>query len=125
MIRRPPRSTLFPYTTLFRSIILGGGPAGYVGAIRSAQLGMSTALIEKEKLGGVCVNIGCIPTKALLHSAYIASLLREAKEFGVEAGAVKTDYGVAMQRSRKVSDQNSKGVEYLMKKNKDTVVKGT
>src|SRR2546430_9744054 len=85
---------------------------------------MSTALIEKEKLGGVCVNIGCIPTKALLHSAYIASLLHDAKEFGVEVGAVKTDYGVAMQRSRKVSDQNSKGVEYLMKKNKVTVVKG-
>src|SRR5713101_1267880 len=85
---------------------------------------MSTAVIEREKVGGVCVNIGCIPTKALLHSAYIASLLREAKEFGVEAGAVKTDYGVAMQRSRKVSDQNSKGVEFLMKKNKVTVVKG-
>jgi len=108
----------------FDVIILGGGPAGYVGAVRSAQLGMSTALIEKDKLGGVCVNIGCIPTKALLHSAYIASLLREAKEFGVEAGAVKTDYGVAMQRSRKVSDQNSRGVEFLMKKNKVTVVKG-
>ena len=108
----------------FDVIILGGGPAGYVAAIRSAQLGMSTAVIEKEKLGGVCVNIGCIPTKALLHSAYIASLLREAKEFGVEPGAVKTDYGVAMQRSRRVSDQNSKGVEYLMKKNKVTVVKG-
>src|SRR6266566_4937652 len=113
-----------PLANQFDVIILGGGPAGYVGAIRSAQLGMSTALIEKEKLGGVCVNIGCIPTKALLHSAYIASLLREAKEFGVEAGTVKTDYGVAMQRSRKVSDQNSKGVEYLMKKNKVTVVKG-
>src|SRR2546426_12706880 len=105
-------------------IVLGGGPAGYICAIRSAQLGMSTAVIEQEKLGGVCVNIGCIPTKALLHSSYIAGLLREAKEFGVEAGAVKTDYGVAMQRSRKVSDQNSKGVEYLMKKNKVTVVKG-
>src|SRR5947207_10097813 len=85
---------------------------------------MSTAVIEKDKLGGVCVNIGCIPTKALLHSAYIATLLREAKQFGVDAGAVKTDYGVAMQRSRKVSDQNSKGVEFLMKKNKVTVVKG-
>jgi dihydrolipoamide dehydrogenase len=108
----------------FDVIVLGGGPAGYVAAIRSAQLGMSTAVVEKEKLGGVCVNIGCIPTKALLHSAYIASLLREAKEFGVEAGAVKTDYGVAMQRSRRVSDQNSKGVEFLMKKNKVTVVKG-
>jgi dihydrolipoamide dehydrogenase len=108
----------------FDVIILGGGPAGYVAAVRSAQLGMSTVLIEKDKLGGVCVNIGCIPTKALLHSAYIASLLRDAKEFGVEAGAVKTDYGVAMQRSRKVSDQNSKGVEFLMKKNKVAVVKG-
>jgi dihydrolipoamide dehydrogenase len=108
----------------FDVLILGGGPAGYVAAIRAAQLGMRTALVEKEKLGGVCVNIGCIPTKALLHSAYIANLLREAKEFGVEAGAVKTDYGVAMQRSRRVSDQNSKGVEFLMKKNKVTVVKG-
>ena len=106
----------------FDVIILGGGPAGYVAAIRSAQLGMTTAVIERDKLGGVCVNIGCIPTKALLHSAYIAKLLREAKEFGVEAGSVKTDYGVAMQRSRRVSDQNSKGVEFLMKKNKVTVV---
>jgi dihydrolipoamide dehydrogenase len=109
----------------FDVLILGGGPAGYVAAIRAAQLGMRTALVEKEKLGGVCVNIGCIPTKALLHSAYIATLLRDAKEFGVDAGAVKTDYGVAMQRSRRVSDQNSKGVEFLMKKNKVTVVKGT
>jgi dihydrolipoamide dehydrogenase len=110
--------------TQFDVLILGGGPAGYVAAIRSAQLGMSTAVIEKEKLGGVCVNIGCIPTKALLHSAYIATLVRGAKEFGIEAGAVTTDYGVAMQRSRRVSDQNSKGVEFLMKKHKITVVKG-
>src|SRR2546422_9777435 len=86
---------------------------------------MTTAVIERDKLGGVCVNIGCIPTKALLHSAYIAKLLRDAKEFGIEAGAVKTDYGVAMQRSRRGSDQNSKGVEFLMKKNKVTVGKGT
>src|SRR5258706_12980631 len=106
-------------------IILGGGPAGYVCAIRCAQLGLSTAVVEQDKLGGVCVNIGCIPTKALLHSAYIANLLKESKEFGVEAGNVTTDYGVAMKRSRRVSDQNSKGVEFLMKKNKITVVKGT
>ncbi|HEX4602051.1 MAG TPA: dihydrolipoyl dehydrogenase [Gemmatimonadales bacterium] len=111
--------------TQFDVLILGGGPAGYVAAIRSAQLGMSTAVIEKEKLGGVCVNIGCIPTKALLHSAYIATLLRGAKEFGIDAGAVTTDYGVAMQRSRRVSDQNSKGVEFLMKKHKIPVVKGS
>jgi dihydrolipoamide dehydrogenase len=109
----------------FDVIILGGGPAGYVCAIRAAQLGMATAVVEREKLGGVCVNIGCIPTKALLHSAYIAHLLTVAAEFGVEPGSVKKDYGVAMKRSRKVADQNSRGVEYLMKKHKITVVKGT
>ncbi|HEV8381091.1 MAG TPA: dihydrolipoyl dehydrogenase [Gemmatimonadales bacterium] len=109
----------------FDVIVLGGGPAGYVCAIRCAQLGLTTAVVEQEKLGGVCVNIGCIPTKALLHSAYIASLLKESKDFGVEAASVTTDYGVAMKRSRRVSDQNSKGVEFLMKKNKITVVKGT
>ncbi|MGH7671556.1 MAG: dihydrolipoyl dehydrogenase [Gemmatimonadales bacterium] len=109
----------------FDVIILGGGPAGYVAAIRSAQLGLAAAVVEQDKLGGVCVNIGCIPTKALLHSAYIANLLKESKDFGVDAGNVKTDYGVAMKRSRRVSDQNSKGVEFLMKKHKVTVVKGT
>ena len=109
----------------FDVLILGGGPAGYVAAIRAAQLGMTVAVVEREKLGGVCVNIGCIPTKALLHSAYIVSLLKESKDFGVEVGSVRTDYGVAMKRSRRVSDQNSKGVEFLMKKHKVTVVKGS
>ena len=108
----------------FDVIILGGGPAGYVAAIRAAQLGMATAVIERDKLGGVCVNIGCIPTKALLHSAYLAHALREAAEFGIEVTEVKTNYGTAMTRSRRVSDQNSKGVEFLMKKNKVTVIKG-
>ena len=107
-------------------IIVGGGPAGYVCAIRAAQLGLVTAVVERDKLGGVCVNIGCIPTKALLHSAYVASVLaHDAKELGVEVGSVKTDYGVAMRRSRKVSEQNSKGVEFLMKKHKVAVIKGT
>jgi dihydrolipoamide dehydrogenase len=83
-------------------------------------------VVEKDKLGGVCVNIGCIPTKALLHSAYAAKLIaNEAKELGIEVGAVKTDYGVAMKRSRKVADQNSRGAEFLMKKNKITVLRGT
>ncbi len=110
----------------FDVIIVGGGPAGYVCAIRAAQLGLATAVVERDKLGGVCVNIGCIPTKALLHSAYIANLVsHDAKELGVEVGSVKTDYGVAMRRSRKVSEQNSKGVEFLMKKHKVTVIKGT
>lgn len=109
----------------FDVIILGGGPAGYVAAIRAAQLGLSTAVIEKEKLGGVCVNIGCIPTKALLYSAAtISTLAHGAKELGIEVGPIKTDYGVAMKRSRKVSEQNSKGVEFLMKKHKVTVIKG-
>jgi dihydrolipoamide dehydrogenase len=113
-------------TNQFDVIVVGGGPAGYVCAIRAAQLGMSTAVVERDKLGGVCVNIGCIPTKALLHSAYVANLLaHDAKDLGVEVGAVKTDYGVAMRRSRKVSEQNSKGVEFLMKKHKITVIKGT
>jgi len=110
--------------TQFDLIVLGGGPAGYVCAIRAAQLGLATAVVEKEKLGGVCVNIGCIPTKALLHSAYLANALKDAADFGIQTGAVKTDYGVAMQRSRKVAEQNSRGVEFLMKKHKITVIKG-
>lgn len=106
-------------------IILGGGPAGYTAAIRAAQLGLSTAVVEQEKLGGVCVNIGCIPTKALLHSAWVASILsHNVKDLGIEVGTVTTDYGVAMKRSRRVSEQNSKGVEFLMKKHKITVIKG-
>jgi len=110
----------------FDVIVLGGGPAGYVAAIRAAQLGLSTAVVEKEKLGGVCVNIGCIPTKALLHSAYALNLIsHDAKALGIEVGEVKGNYGVAMKRSRQVSEQNSKGVEFLMKKNKVTVIKGT
>ncbi len=109
----------------FDVIILGGGPAGYVCAIRAAQLGLATAVVEKDKLGGVCVNIGCIPTKALLHSARMAGVIaHEAKDLGIEVGPVKTDYGVAMKRSRKVSEQNSRGVEFLMKKHKITVLKG-
>jgi dihydrolipoamide dehydrogenase len=110
----------------FDVIIVGGGPAGYVCAIRAAQLGLATAVVERDKLGGVCVNIGCIPTKALLHSAYVANLVaHDAKELGIDVGSVKTDYGVAMRRSRKVSEQNSKGVEFLMKKHKIAVIKGT
>ena len=110
----------------FDVIVVGGGPAGYVCAIRAAQLGLATAVIERDKLGGVCVNIGCIPTKALLHSAYVATVVsHDAKELGIDVGTVKTDYGVAMRRSRKVSEQNSKGVEFLMKKHKITVVRGS
>jgi dihydrolipoamide dehydrogenase len=109
----------------FDVIVLGGGPAGYVCAIRAAQLGLATAVVEKDKLGGVCVNIGCIPTKALLHSAYALNLIsHDAKALGIEVTGVKGDYGVAMKRSRQVADQNSKGAEFLMKKHKITVLKG-
>src|SRR5687768_2597732 len=109
----------------FDVIFIGGGPAGYVGAIRCAQLGMSVAVVEREGLGGTCVLWGCIPAKALLESASLANRVQHAKEFGVTVGDVKLDYGVAMKRSRGVSQQNSKGVEFLFKKNKITHVRGT
>jgi dihydrolipoamide dehydrogenase len=109
----------------FDVIFIGGGPAGYVGAIRCAQLGLNTAIVEREALGGTCVIWGCIPAKALLESASLANKIRHSKEFGITAGDVQFDYGVAMKRSRAVSLQNSKGVEFLMKKNKITYIKGT
>jgi dihydrolipoamide dehydrogenase len=109
----------------FDVIFIGGGPAGYVGAIRAAQLGMSAAVVEREGLGGTCVLWGCIPAKALLESASLASKVRKAAEFGITVGEPKYDYGVAMKRSRAVSNQNSKGVEFLFKKHKVTWIKGT
>ena len=106
-------------------IFIGGGPAGYVGAIRAAQLGMSVAVVEREGLGGTCVLWGCIPAKALLEAASLATRVSHSADFGVTVTEVKLDYGVAMKRSRAVSTQNSKGVEFLFKKNKITWIKGT
>ncbi|HEX7122230.1 MAG TPA: dihydrolipoyl dehydrogenase [Gemmatimonadaceae bacterium] len=106
-------------------IFIGGGPAGYVGAIRAAQLGLSVAVIEREGLGGTCVLWGCIPAKALLESASLASRVTHAAEFGVNVGDVTYDLGAATKRSRAVSAQNSKGVEFLFKKYKVTWIKGT
>ncbi|MBI3981677.1 MAG: dihydrolipoyl dehydrogenase [Gemmatimonadetes bacterium] len=109
----------------FDVIIIGGGPAGYVCAIRAGQLGLATALVERDKLGGVCVNVGCIPSKALLHSAYVANLVaHDAKTLGVNVSGVTLDFGAAMKHSRQVSEQSSKGVEFLMKKHKVTVIRG-
>ena len=108
----------------FDVIFLGGGPAGYVGAIRCGQLGLSVAVIEREALGGTCVIWGCIPAKALLEAASMATRMSKAAEFGVTVGDVKLDFGVAMKRSRAVSTQNSKGVEFLFKKYKVTWIKG-
>src|SRR4051794_9418742 len=99
----------------FDVIFLGGGPAGYVGAIRCAQLGLSTAVVEREALGGTCVIWGCIPAKALLERAAVANKLKHAGEQGITLGEVKLDLSPAMKRSRAVSLQNSKGVEFLFK----------
>lgn len=109
----------------FDIIFLGGGPAGYVGAIRASQLGLTVGVIEREGLGGTCVLWGCIPAKALLESSHIASRLKHAAEFGVKVGDITLDFGVAMKRSRDVSTKNSKGVEFLFKKNKVTWIRGT
>lgn len=108
----------------FDIIILGGGPAGYVCALRSAQLGMSVAVIEREALGGTCVLWGCIPAKSLLESANLVTRLSHAKEHGIAIDGMSLDFGVAMKRSRGISTQNSKGVEFLFKKNKITWVRG-
>ncbi len=100
-------------------VILGAGPGGYVAAIRAAQLGKKVAIIEKQWWGGVCLNVGCIPSKALLHNAELAHIIKHrAKEFGFELGEVKLDYGVAWKRSREASDKLVKGVGFLMRKNK-------
>ncbi len=107
-------------------VVIGSGPAGYVAAIRAAQLGLKTAIVEKEFLGGVCLNVGCIPSKALLKNADLAHTLRErAEEFGVSFDNLNLDYSVAVKRSRQVSDRLVKGVGFLMRKNKIDVYMGT
>jgi dihydrolipoamide dehydrogenase len=106
-------------------IVIGAGPAGYVCAIRSAQLGLKTAIVDKQWLGGVCLNVGCIPSKALLRNAEVAHILRErGKDFGFSFDNLSLDYGVAVQRSRQVSDRLTRGVGFLMKKNNVTVYMG-
>ncbi|AEF39047.1 MULTISPECIES: dihydrolipoyl dehydrogenase [Hoyosella] len=105
-------------------VVLGAGPGGYVAAIRCAQLGLKTAIVEEKYWGGVCLNVGCIPSKALLRNAELAHLItKEAKVFGIE-GEVKLDFGAAYDRSRKVADGRVKGVHFLMKKNKITEYEG-
>jgi dihydrolipoamide dehydrogenase len=107
-------------------VILGAGPGGYVAAIRASQLGLKTAIIDKEWLGGVCLNIGCIPSKSLLKNADVAYTLRNgAKEFGFSFDNLKLDYSVAVKRSRQVSNRLTKGVGFLMKKNNVDVIMGT
>ncbi|KUL26672.1 dihydrolipoyl dehydrogenase [Actinoplanes awajinensis] len=108
----------------FDLVVLGAGPGGYVAAIRAAQLGLSTAIVEDRFWGGVCLNVGCIPSKALLRNAELAHIFtHQAKTFGID-GSVTFDYGVAHQRSRTVADGRVKGVHYLMKKNGITEIQG-
>ena len=108
----------------FDVIVLGAGPGGYVAAIRAAQLGMKTAVVEEKHLGGICLNWGCIPTKALLRSAEVLELMRHAKDFGLKADAVAFDFQAIIKRSRAVSRRLNRGVGHLLKKNGVTVLEG-
>lgn len=108
----------------FDLVIVGGGPGGYVGAIRAAQLGMKVAVVEKDKLGGLCLNWGCIPSKALLRSAEVYHLMHRAQEFGLSVGEISFEWQKIIQRSRKVSEQINKGVHFLFKKNKIEHIEG-
>jgi dihydrolipoyl dehydrogenase len=110
--------------TAFDLIVIGAGPGGYVAAIRAAQLGMKVACVEADKLGGVCNNVGCIPTKALLESAKYAKKMGSLGEFGIQVGEVKLDLGAAGKRARKVAEQGSKGVGFLFRKHKIESVAG-
>ncbi|MFN0032358.1 MAG: dihydrolipoyl dehydrogenase [Flavobacteriales bacterium] len=109
----------------FDVIVLGSGPGGYVAAIRASQLGLKTAIIEREALGGICLNWGCIPTKALLKSASVFEYISHAKDYGIETSAPKADFGAVVKRSRGVAEGMSKGVQFLMKKNKIEVIMGS
>ena len=105
-------------------VIIGSGPGGYVTAIRASQLGFKTALVEKESLGGVCLNWGCIPTKALLKSAQVFEYLNHAKDYGINIKEYDKDFNAVINRSRNIADDMSKGVNFLMKKNKIDVIEG-
>jgi dihydrolipoamide dehydrogenase len=109
----------------FDILIIGSGPGGYICAIRAAQLGFKTAVVEKSYLGGVCLNWGCIPTKALLRSAEIFHYLQHAKDYGLSASNVSFDAKAVVERSRKVARRLNDGVGFLMKKNKVAVPRST
>ena len=106
-------------------VVIGAGPGGYVAAIRAGQLGLKTAIIEKESLGGVCLNWGCIPSKALLKNAEILSYINRADEFGLSFNNFHADYSVAYTRSRRVVNRNTRGVAFLLRKNNVEHIQGT
>src|SRR4051794_11141322 len=120
----PHVSTLTAVTTHFNVLVLGAGPGGYVAAIRAAQLGQTVAVVEEKYWGGVCLNVGCIPSKALLRNAEIAHIITKEKDtFGI-SGDASMDFGTTHARSRSVAEASAKGVHYLMKKNKITELDG-
>src|ERR1700756_204063 len=108
----------------FDLVVAGSGPGGYAAAIRAAQLGMRAAVVEREQLGGICLNWGCIPTKALLRSSEIGHLLRHLGDYGFSAKEISFDLRKIVERSRKVAGQLSAGVKFLLRKNKVTVIEG-
>ena len=108
----------------FDVIVIGAGPGGYVAAIRAAQLGLNVAVVEREHLGGICLNWGCLPTKAMLRSAEVFHLMERAADFGLKAGSVGFDLDAVVKRSRDVAKQLSAGVSHLLKKNKVTAIMG-
>jgi dihydrolipoamide dehydrogenase len=105
-------------------IVIGSGPGGYVAAIRASQLGLKTAVVERSELGGICLNWGCIPTKALLKSAQVFEYLNHAADYGIKVSGGEADFGAVIKRSRDVADGMSKGIQFLLKKNKIDVIKG-
>ena len=111
-------------STKFDLIVLGSGPGGYVAAIRASQLGLKTAIVEAEELGGICLNWGCIPTKALLKSAQVYEYINHASDYGITVNGATADFGSMVKRSRGVADGMSKGVQFLMKKNKIEIISG-
>ncbi len=110
--------------TEFDIIVIGAGPGGYVAAIKAAQLGLKVAIVERDKIGGICLNWGCIPTKAMLRSAEVLRQMQRAKEFGLKADNIGYELGAVVARSRSVAGQLSSGINHLMKKNKISVIAG-
>src|SRR5947207_1750023 len=105
--------------------VLGSGPGGYVAAIRAAQLGMKVVVVERDQLGGICGNWGCIPTKALLRTAEVLELIHHAADFGITVSEAKPNFEKVIARSRQIVDKQAKGIEYLFKKNKIDLMRGT
>ncbi|MCB1166421.1 MAG: FAD-dependent oxidoreductase, partial [Leptospiraceae bacterium] len=109
----------------FDVVVIGSGPGGYSAAIRASQLGLRSAIVEKEALGGICLNWGCIPTKALLESAHLLEKVKKGRDFGLEIGEATAAFDRVIDRSRNVANRMSLGVDYLMKKNEIQVIRGT